>query len=186
MDIQSPDSLVDYFHHFADHLAFPFRTKPVGVGTIEAFSSAFFRRLPEIQFRARLCDSGQAPPRVEAQVVNDLTPPFVRFHFAAQSESHYIFSLHRFRASQRDMKAPPKIVGSGQWAVGSEEINTAHSHSFRVSSVTTGKSTTKKRRARRKNRGNLRVLRFFVVAFHFSRFSLPPVQPAKSAKAGQK
>src|SRR5262245_18894266 len=109
MDIQSPDSLVDYFHHFADHLAFPFRTKPVGVGTIEAFSSAFFRRMPERQFRTRLCDSGQAPPRVEAQVVNDLTPPFVRFHFAAQSESHYTFSLHRFRASQRDMKAPQKI-----------------------------------------------------------------------------
>jgi hypothetical protein len=84
----------------------------VGVGTIEAFSSAFFRRLPEKQFRARLCDSGQAPYRVEAQVLNDLTPPFVLSHFAAHSESHYTFPLHRFRASPRDMKAPWKIPGA--------------------------------------------------------------------------
>ena len=80
----------------------------MGVGTIEAFSSASFRRLPERQFRARLCDSGQAPQRVEAQVANDLTPPFVLFYFAAQSVSHYTFPLHCFRASQRDMKAPQK------------------------------------------------------------------------------
>src|SRR5262249_51780771 len=82
--------------------------EPVGVGTIEAFSSASFRRLPVRQFRARLCDSGQALQRVEAQVAIDLTPPFVLFYFAAQSESHYYCSLHRFRASQRDMKALQK------------------------------------------------------------------------------
>jgi hypothetical protein len=84
----------------------------VGVGTIEAFSSAFFRRLPERQFWARLCDSGQAPYRVEAQVLNDLTPPFVLFHFAAHSEFHYTFPLHRFWASPRDMKAPLNKVGT--------------------------------------------------------------------------
>jgi hypothetical protein len=75
---------------------------------MDAFSSAFFRRSPEKQFRARLCDSGQAPHRVETQVLNDLTPPFVLSHFAAHSESHYTFPLHRFRASLRDMTAPQK------------------------------------------------------------------------------
>src|SRR5215510_5850997 len=34
--------------------------------------------------------------------------------------------FHCFRASPRDMKAPPKIVGSGQWAVKRPTLPTAH------------------------------------------------------------
>src|SRR5215510_5230806 len=46
-----------------------------------------------------------------------------------------------------------------------------------MSQISCGKSTTKKRRARRKNRRNLRALRFFVVDFHYSQ---NPEQPCKS------
>ena len=92
----------------------------MGVDTIEAFSSASFRRLPVRQFRARLCDSGQTFLRVEAQCLNDLTPPLVLFN-----PSVLYCSLHSFRASQRDMlnfSEESRVFDNAAIGVGGEAI----------------------------------------------------------------